>query len=114
MYFKSLETQSPPVSVVWKRDGLAQEGVSHLDGIVVSDAECCVPYNLGSNPGEGMDVCKCIVPVWHGGTQNIHRDESLLESSVVEVEHPQGCSFSKLRVDGDKTCCHLHGAQSYE
>ncbi|GFX73564.1 hypothetical protein TNCV_2342691 [Trichonephila clavipes] len=24
----------------------------------------------GSNPGKGMDVCKCLVPSWHGGTLN--------------------------------------------
>ncbi|GFU16937.1 hypothetical protein TNCV_1772181 [Trichonephila clavipes] len=27
---------------------------------------------LGSNPGEGI-VCKCIVPLRHGGTQSSHR-----------------------------------------
>ncbi|GFU79891.1 hypothetical protein TNCV_577711 [Trichonephila clavipes] len=29
-----------------------------------------VPQGLGSNVGEGMDVCKCIVPLLHGGTLN--------------------------------------------
>ncbi|GFV43841.1 uncharacterized protein TNCV_1658861 [Trichonephila clavipes] len=29
-----------------------------------------VPLELGSNPGEDMDVCKCIVPGRHGGTLN--------------------------------------------
>ncbi|GFX23893.1 hypothetical protein TNCV_2729981 [Trichonephila clavipes] len=28
---------------------------------------------LGLNPGEDMDVCKCIVPLWHGGTLNSRR-----------------------------------------
>ncbi|GFY05425.1 hypothetical protein TNCV_961211 [Trichonephila clavipes] len=33
---------------------------------------------LGSKPGEGMGVCKCIVPLWHGGTLNSHRTASHL------------------------------------
>ncbi|GFV43813.1 hypothetical protein TNCV_1658581 [Trichonephila clavipes] len=24
-------------------------------------------YGIGSNPGDDMDVCKCIVTLWHGG-----------------------------------------------
>ncbi|GFV29025.1 uncharacterized protein TNCV_1378761 [Trichonephila clavipes] len=31
---------------------------------------------LGSNPGEDMDVCKCIVPARHGGTLNSRRAAS--------------------------------------
>ncbi|GFT29656.1 hypothetical protein TNCV_4890841 [Trichonephila clavipes] len=31
---------------------------------------------LGSNPGEDMDVYKCIVPLRHGGTLNSRRDAS--------------------------------------
>ncbi|GFU67775.1 uncharacterized protein TNCV_3134401 [Trichonephila clavipes] len=37
-----------------------------------------VPLFLGSNPGEDMDVCKCIVPSWHGGTLNSRRAASPL------------------------------------
>ncbi|GFX83489.1 uncharacterized protein TNCV_324381 [Trichonephila clavipes] len=33
---------------------------------------------LGSNPGEGMDVCKCIVLSRHGGTLNSRRAASPL------------------------------------
>ncbi|GFY28383.1 uncharacterized protein TNCV_1970381 [Trichonephila clavipes] len=33
---------------------------------------------MGSNPGEGMDVCKCIVPWWQGGTINSRRAASPL------------------------------------
>ncbi|GFU65423.1 hypothetical protein TNCV_633461 [Trichonephila clavipes] len=33
---------------------------------------------LGSNPGEEMDVCKCIVPSQHGGTSNSRRAASPL------------------------------------
>ncbi|GFV89366.1 hypothetical protein TNCV_4151861 [Trichonephila clavipes] len=32
----------------------------------------------GLNPGESMDVCKCIVPLWHWGTLNSHRYTSPL------------------------------------
>ncbi|GFX30101.1 uncharacterized protein TNCV_2618121 [Trichonephila clavipes] len=37
-----------------------------------------VPLGLGLNPGEDMDVCKCIVPSWHGGTLNSRRASSPL------------------------------------
>ncbi|GFY10780.1 hypothetical protein TNCV_1123031 [Trichonephila clavipes] len=33
---------------------------------------------LSSNPGEDMDVCKCIVPLRHGGTLNSRRAVSPL------------------------------------
>ncbi|GFX39095.1 poly polymerase [Trichonephila clavipes] len=38
----------------------------------VSDADCCSVGTGGSNPGEDMDVCKCIVPSRPGGTLNSH------------------------------------------
>ncbi|GFV28449.1 uncharacterized protein TNCV_3984001 [Trichonephila clavipes] len=37
-----------------------------------------MPYGLGSNPGEDMDVCKCIVPLRHGGTLNSRQAASPL------------------------------------
>ncbi|GFW17697.1 uncharacterized protein TNCV_2652541 [Trichonephila clavipes] len=61
-------------------------------GIVVSDA---VPLGLGSNPGEDIDVCKCIVPSWHGGTLNSRRAASPLlrlaegKERWVALDHPQ-------------------------
>ncbi|GFX30654.1 hypothetical protein TNCV_4861781 [Trichonephila clavipes] len=35
-------------------------------------------WGLGSNPGEGMDACKCIVPLRYGGTLNSRRVASPL------------------------------------
>ncbi|GFU68695.1 hypothetical protein TNCV_309101 [Trichonephila clavipes] len=32
-----------------------------------------MPLGLGSNPGEDMDVCKCILPLRHGCTLNNRR-----------------------------------------
>ncbi|GFV09773.1 cullin-4A [Trichonephila clavipes] len=55
-----------------------------------------VPLGLGSNPGEDIDVCKCIVPSWYGGTLNSHRAASPLVRLVEGEErwevpdHPQG------------------------
>ncbi|GFV85779.1 cullin-4A [Trichonephila clavipes] len=50
--------------------------------------------DLGSNPGEGRDVCKCIVPLRHGGTQNSRRAASplvRLEEEWWEAsDQPQG------------------------
>ncbi|GFX82675.1 dnaJ homolog subfamily C member 13 [Trichonephila clavipes] len=47
---------------------------------VLSDATCLphIVQELGSNPGEDMDVCKYIVPLRHGGTQNSRRAASHL------------------------------------
>ncbi|GFS65370.1 uncharacterized protein TNCV_2451791 [Trichonephila clavipes] len=62
-----------------------------------------VPLGLGSNPGEDMDICECIVPSRHGGTLNSHRAASPLvrlvegEERLEPPDHPQGvCSPSKL------------------
>ncbi|GFV39544.1 hypothetical protein TNCV_1367851 [Trichonephila clavipes] len=61
----------------------------------------CVRQGTGSNSGESMDVCKCIVPLWHGGTLSTHRAASSLMRLVEGEEiweasdHP-GCSPSKL------------------
>ncbi|GFX76721.1 putative DD41D transposase [Trichonephila clavipes] len=41
---------------------------------------------LSSNPGEGLDVCKCIVPSRHGGTLNCHRAASPLVTLVAKGE----------------------------
>ncbi|GFY09154.1 uncharacterized protein TNCV_4663451 [Trichonephila clavipes] len=55
-----------------------------------------VPLGPGSNPGDDMNVCKCIVPSRHGGTLNSHRAASPLVRLVEEEErweapdHPQG------------------------
>ncbi|GFW75794.1 uncharacterized protein TNCV_4429771 [Trichonephila clavipes] len=38
----------------------------------VSLNDSCL-LGMGSNPGEDMDVCECIVPSWHGGTLNSRR-----------------------------------------
>ncbi|GFY13990.1 transposable element Tcb2 transposase [Trichonephila clavipes] len=55
-----------------------------------------VPFGLGSNPREDMDVCKCIVPSRHGGTLNSRRAASppvrLVggEEKWEASDHPQG------------------------
>ncbi|GFU99746.1 hypothetical protein TNCV_49621 [Trichonephila clavipes] len=41
---------------------------------------------MGSNPGEDMDVCKCIVPVWHGPVWLVEAER---------WDHPQGFLPSK-------------------
>ncbi|GFV50435.1 uncharacterized protein TNCV_626781 [Trichonephila clavipes] len=62
-------------------------------GIVVSDA---VPLGLGSNPGEDMDICECIVPSLHWCTLNSRRAASSLvrlvewEERWKAPDHPQG------------------------
>ncbi|GFX62678.1 vacuolar protein sorting-associated protein 13C [Trichonephila clavipes] len=45
-----------------------------------------VPYGLGSNPGEGMDVCKCIMPSRHGSILNSRGAASLFVWLVEGVE----------------------------
>ncbi|GFT19560.1 cullin-4A [Trichonephila clavipes] len=55
-----------------------------------------VPLGLGLNPGEDMDVCKCVVPSRHGGTLNSRWAASPLvrfvegEERWVTPDLPQG------------------------
>ncbi|GFV74343.1 uncharacterized protein TNCV_5127861 [Trichonephila clavipes] len=73
---------------------------------------------LGSNSREDMDVCKCIVPLWHEGTLNSRRAASPLMGLVEGVERWEAlttprCPPSKLGWKRAKLCCHMYGAQSY-
>ncbi|GFW92990.1 uncharacterized protein TNCV_4209261 [Trichonephila clavipes] len=84
---------------------------------MVSAQVLCHP--LGSNPGEDMDVCKCIVPSRHGGTLNSCRDASSLVRLLEGDERseapdpPTGCSLSNLGWNQAKLYCNLYGAQGY-
>ncbi|GFU24122.1 hypothetical protein TNCV_2007151 [Trichonephila clavipes] len=63
-----------------------------------------------------MDVCKCIVPLRHGGTTNSHRAASPLVRLVDGEERwetPDPSPGSKLGWDRAKSYCHLHGTQGY-
>ncbi|GFT24340.1 hypothetical protein TNCV_3252011 [Trichonephila clavipes] len=70
------------------------------------------------NPGEDMDVCKCIVPLRHG-TLNSRRAASPLVNLVAgderweALDFPAGCSPSKLGWNRDKSYYHLYGDQGY-
>ncbi|GFX05674.1 uncharacterized protein TNCV_3197911 [Trichonephila clavipes] len=71
---------------------------------------------LGSNPGEDMDVCKCIVLFRHGGTLNSCQAASPLVWWVEGEERWEatdylGFSPSKLGWKRAKTYCRLYGAQ---
>ncbi|GFU26392.1 uncharacterized protein TNCV_2507101 [Trichonephila clavipes] len=60
-----------------------------------------VPQGLGLNPGEDMDVYKCIVPLQHGGTPNSRRAASPLVYLVEEVERweaPDHPEVSSLKI----------------
>ncbi|GFV41763.1 hypothetical protein TNCV_3629141 [Trichonephila clavipes] len=75
-----------------------------------------MPWGLGSNIGEGMDVGKCIVSLRHGGTLNNHLVASPLVRFVEGGGRPlitPRSSPPKLRWNRAKSCCHLHSAQSY-
>ncbi|GFT28732.1 uncharacterized protein TNCV_3584671 [Trichonephila clavipes] len=64
-----------------------------------------VRQGLGSNPGEDMDVCKCIVPLRHGGTLNSRRAASplvWLMEGVVRWEAPDHPQVSSLKI-GEET-----------
>ncbi|GFT30493.1 uncharacterized protein TNCV_2377751 [Trichonephila clavipes] len=72
---------------------------------------------LGSNTGEGMDVCKCILPSQHGGTLNSRRAAKPLVRLVEGEErweapdHSHGFLPLNWGWNLEKTYCHLHGAQ---
>ncbi|GFY17133.1 hypothetical protein TNCV_1089091 [Trichonephila clavipes] len=55
--------------------------ISSLSGIVVNNTKYCA-IGPGSNPEEGMDVCKCIVPLRPGGILNSRRASSPLERTT--------------------------------
>ncbi|GFY24338.1 uncharacterized protein TNCV_1013871 [Trichonephila clavipes] len=60
-----------------------------------------VPLGLGSNPGEDMDVCKCIVPLRHGATLNSRRAASPLVCLLEGVERweaPDHSQMSSLKI----------------
>ncbi|GFX50496.1 HTH_Tnp_Tc3_2 domain-containing protein [Trichonephila clavipes] len=50
---------------------------------------------MGSNSGESMDVCKCIVPSRHWGTLNSHRAASPLVR-LVEGEESQRIQAAQI------------------
>ncbi|GFX50460.1 hypothetical protein TNCV_770321 [Trichonephila clavipes] len=74
---------------------------------------------MGSNSGESMDVCKCIVPSRHWGTLNSHRAASPLVRLVEGEERWEAFdqyrifSLKKLGWNQAKLYYHLHDAQSY-
>ncbi|GFX01579.1 hypothetical protein TNCV_3970821 [Trichonephila clavipes] len=55
---------------------------------------------MGSNPGEGMDVCKCAVPLRHGGTLNSPQAVSSLVW-LVEAEERSKRNVSSLKESGN-------------
>ncbi|GFV21790.1 HTH_Tnp_Tc3_2 domain-containing protein [Trichonephila clavipes] len=61
------------------------------------EGNCSQP---GFNPGEGMDVYKCVVHLWHGDALNSRRAASPLVRLVEGEERweapPPGCSVSKF------------------
>ncbi|GFU41627.1 uncharacterized protein TNCV_2793171 [Trichonephila clavipes] len=72
-----------------------------------------LPLGLGSNPGEDIDVCQCIVPSWHGVTLNSQRVASplvrLVEGKVMweAPDHPQRVllqNFAKTELNRSITC----------
>ncbi|GFX82644.1 hypothetical protein TNCV_1193191 [Trichonephila clavipes] len=56
----------------------AARGLLGTDRLILDRGQWLVTLTLGSNPEEGMDVCKRIVPSRHGGTLNTYRAASLL------------------------------------
>ncbi|GFW98081.1 neurexin-3 [Trichonephila clavipes] len=68
----------------------------------------------GLNPGEGIDVCLCIVPSRHGSTPNRHRAAHPLVwgKKVGCPDHLQSV-LSWVAEMRQKTYCHLHGAQNH-
>ncbi|GFW33298.1 hypothetical protein TNCV_2859751 [Trichonephila clavipes] len=61
-----------------------------------------VPWSLGSNPGEDMDICKCIVPLWHGVTPNSRQATSpfgMLREERLEASDPPSVFSLKIGVE---------------
>ncbi|GFX12915.1 uncharacterized protein TNCV_3659111 [Trichonephila clavipes] len=62
-----------------------------------------MPLSQGSNPGEDMDVCKCIVPSRHGGTLKNCRGASPLVR-LVEGEEWSRCPNQVVSLKRDLQC----------
>ncbi|GFU01340.1 cullin-4A [Trichonephila clavipes] len=70
-----------------------------------------VPLGLGSNPGEDMDICECIMPSWLGGILNSRRAASPLvrlgEERWEAPDHPQGVlslNWGETELNPSVTC----------
>ncbi|GFS51325.1 uncharacterized protein TNCV_3533681 [Trichonephila clavipes] len=98
----------PDIDITWKllRELIGQQ-LFGSEYVTVPYIESAVYYNqlflfikkkngLGSNPGEGMDVCKCIVALRHLGTLKSGRASSPLmrlvedEDRWEDSDHSQG------------------------
>ncbi|GFY28403.1 uncharacterized protein TNCV_1970581 [Trichonephila clavipes] len=83
---------------VWKKKGYkAKDLKKKLDSLESSlnRDEAKIAKGLGLNPGEDIDVCKCIVPSWHGSTLNSRRAPSLLVRLVEEEERWEASDHPK-------------------
>ncbi|GFV10137.1 hypothetical protein TNCV_3660891 [Trichonephila clavipes] len=81
--------------VVLKEEALSTS--SHNEKITVQKCLAIIAevQGLGSNPEEGIDVCRCIVPSWHGGgTLNSCRasckSSRVVKTRVVKGEERRG------------------------
>ncbi|GFS47410.1 uncharacterized protein TNCV_4863321 [Trichonephila clavipes] len=63
---------------------------------------------LGSNAGEDMDVCKCIMPACHGGTLNRRRAASPLVRGGIEPNRTLTCMVLKATANDRRhlALCH--------
>ncbi|GFV12783.1 uncharacterized protein TNCV_1367531 [Trichonephila clavipes] len=91
----------------------------HIQSWRVSEEGYVVLLGLGSNLGEDMGVCKCIVPARHGCTLNNRRAASPLVRLVEGEErweasdHPQSVLSLNWGWNRAKPYLHLSGVQSY-
>ncbi|GFT69591.1 HTH_Tnp_Tc3_2 domain-containing protein [Trichonephila clavipes] len=76
----------------------------------------CLVRGLGSNPREGRNICKCIVPSRHGDILNSRRAANPLvrlteqEERWIDPLTTPGVFFLKIGVESSPNDCHLHGA----
>ncbi|GFY25414.1 hypothetical protein TNCV_2485341 [Trichonephila clavipes] len=68
---------------------------------MVNDADYCA-VGLSSNPGEDMDVCKCIVPSRHGDILNSRRTASPLVTLVTGDERLRPTTSVRLATCHDE------------
>ncbi|GFV32701.1 hypothetical protein TNCV_3890601 [Trichonephila clavipes] len=61
-----------------------------------------VPLGLGSDPGEDMDVCKCIMPSRHGGTLNSRKSSREVGRKGRERAVPADSALRKQRHRGQR------------
>ncbi|GFV28039.1 hypothetical protein TNCV_187151 [Trichonephila clavipes] len=95
------------VSVFWDWTTVSSKEFFAVDDDNLRSALIMADKGLGSNPGEDLDVCKCIVSSRQGATLNSRRATSPLVRLVAGNESLEAPGSPKLGWNRAKSHCQL-------